>query len=277
MIRQPIPRAWYWGLGLLSVLLLAAFYTYLSYRQHVVNPLDKTVPTWSQLWDGVVRACSPDVEGEIWIWEDAKATSLRLLSGLFLASVIGVVLGLGMGCYAPVEAFFMPPLSFVAKIPPTAMVVIFLIMINEGLERFVAMLCFGLIPTLAQTVYAAVRDDVPDELLYKAHTLGASQAECIWDVIFKHILPKTLEAIRLLIGPAMVYIIAAEWMLADVGFGYRMKIIGRRLDMSVVFFYLVVLAMAGYLMDHAMIWLRRKLCPWYAERRTPPQPLLWRW
>ena len=80
MIRQPIPRTWYWGLGLLFVLLLAAYYTYLSYRQHVINPLDKTMPTWSQLWDGVVRACSPDAEGEIWIWEDGKATFVRLFS-----------------------------------------------------------------------------------------------------------------------------------------------------------------------------------------------------
>ena len=85
-------------------------------------------------------------------------------------------------------------------------------------------------------------------------------------MIFKHSLPRVLEAIRLLIGPAMVYIIAAEWLLADVGFGYRMKVVGFRLgDMTVVYFYLAVLALSGYFMDQAMIRLRRKLCPWYAE------------
>ncbi len=266
MIRQPIPRRWYWILGAASVLALAGLYTWYSHRQHIENPLDKTMPSWSQLWhDGIVRACTPDVEGEIWLWEDVKATFLRLFAGLLVASAAGVALGLAMGCYAPVEAFFMPPLSFVAKIPPTAMLVVFLIVIDEGLGQFVGMVCFGLIPTLAQTVYASARDDVPEELLSKARTLGASQVECICDVIFKHILPKVLDAIRLLIGPAMVYIIAAEWLLADVGFGYRMKVIGRRLDMSVVFFYLAVLALAGYVMDQAMIGLRRRLCPWYTE------------
>ncbi len=85
-------------------------------------------------------------------------------------------------------------------------------------------------------------------------------------MIFKHSLPRILEAIRLLIGPAMVYIIALEWLMAQAGFGYRMKIIGFRTgDMSVVYFYLSVLALSGYLMDHAMIWLRRKLCPWYSK------------
>ena len=267
MIRQPIPRGWYWSLGVLSILLLAGFYTWSSHQQHVTNPSDKTMPSWSQLWqDGVVRACKPDVEGEIWLWEDVKATFLRLFAGLLLASAVGVVLGIAMGCYTPVEAFFMPPVSFLSKIPPTAMLVVFLIMIEDGLGQFVGLLGFGLIPTLAQTVYSAARNDVPDELVYKAHTLGASQAECIWDVIFKHSLPRVLEAIRLLIGPAMVYIIAAEWLLADVGFGYRMKVVGFRLgDMTVVYFYLAVLALSGYFMDQAMIRLRRKLCPWYAE------------
>ena len=267
MIRQPIPRRWYWILGTVSILSLAGLYTWSSHLEYVKNPDNRTMPSWSQLWhEGVVRACIPDAEGEIWLWEDVKATFLRLFSGLLLASVVGVVLGIAMGCYTPVEAFFMPPVSFLAKIPPTAMLVVFLIMIADGLGQYIGLLCFGLIPTLAQTVYSAARDDVPDELVYKAHTLGASQAECIWDVIFKHSLPRVLEAIRLLIGPAMVYIIAAEWLLAAVGFGHRMKVIGFRLgDMTVVYFYLAVLALSGYLMDHAMIWLRRKLCPWYSK------------
>ena len=115
MIRQPIPRKWYWILGMASFLLLAGLYTWNSHLRHEKNPLDRSLPSWSQLWtDGVVRACTPDVEGEIWLWEDVKATFARLIVGLVLASVIGIVLGIAMGCYAPVEAFFMPPLSCLA-------------------------------------------------------------------------------------------------------------------------------------------------------------------
>src|SRR5260370_2150293 len=80
----------------------------------------------------------------------------------------------------------------------------------------------GLIPTLAQTVFHAAKEDVPEELLFKARTLGATQAECIWDVIFKYILPKVLEAVRLPLGPALVYLIPAVVIVCEVGFGSPM-------------------------------------------------------
>ena len=87
----------------------------------------------------------------------------------------------------------------------------------------------------------------------------------IWDVIFQQTLPKMLDAIRLQIGPAMVYLIAAELMSADVGFGYRLRMESRLLHMNVVYVYLVVLGAAGYLLDTLMIRLRRRLCPWYGQ------------
>ena len=68
MIRQPIPRKWYWILGTASILLLAGLYTWSSHTQYDKNPDQKIMPSWSQLWqDGVMRACTPDVEGEIWL------------------------------------------------------------------------------------------------------------------------------------------------------------------------------------------------------------------
>ena len=52
--------------------------------------------------------------------------------------------------------------------------------------------------------------EVPQELIDKSYTLGASNLEVVWCVIVRFILPKLLDAIRLQIGPAMVYLIAAE-------------------------------------------------------------------
>src|SRR5207244_2314758 len=121
------------------------------------------------------------------------------------------------------------------------------------------MVAFGILPTLAQAVFEAAKKDVPDELIYKSYTLGASQGELIWNVIYKHILPRVLEAIRLQIGPSMVYLLAAEMMVADVGFGYRIRLQSRLLDMRVVYVYLFILGLAGFVMDNVLIRLRRKI------------------
>jgi len=238
-------------------------YTYLSHRQHLANPDDTTIPTWSQLREGVVSAIEVNHRsGERWIVVDSKATLGRLLLGLFLGVAGAAVLGLLIGCFKSFAAFFLPPLSFLAKVPPTAALAVFFVLVGTDMNMYVAMIAFGVLPILAQTIYLAVTD-VPEELLHKSYTLGASHVEVVWDVIFFHILPKLIDAVRLQIGPAMVYLIAAEMVVGDVGFGYRIRLQSRLLNMSVVYPYLATLAAFGFLMDYALRLMQRVCCPWH--------------
>ncbi len=187
------------------------------------------------------------------------------MSGLVVGVVLSIALGLCMGCFTEAEAFFLPPLSFLAKIPPTAMLAVFFVLVGTTYKMYVTMIAFGMLPTLAQSVYQAAKKDVPDELVYKAYTLGANHAELIWNVIFKQILPRVLDSVRLTIGPAMVLLVAAEWMVAGEGFGYRLRLFYQRTDMTVVYVYLIILGAVGLLADYALIWTRRKLCPWFGD------------
>ena len=267
MIRRPIQRSTAIVLGIISLLVFLGGYTWLSYRQHEKNPDDTTMPTWSQLKHGVVQMCEVNKRsGERWVVSDAKASAVRFFSGLALGCGAAVVLGLLMGCFTPIEAFFQPPLSLLAQIPPTAALAVFFVLVGTGSEMYVAMIAFGILPALAQTVYLAVKE-FPDELQYKTYTLGASHAEVIGSIILSQILPRLFDALRLVIGPAMVYLIAAEMVVGDVGFGYRIRLQSKLLNMSVVYPYLALLAMFGFGMNYLLQLLQRKLCPWYAEGR----------
>ncbi len=267
MIRQPISRQAHLAFGVLSIVTLLLGYTWLSHRQHVRNPNDTTIPNWSQLAEGVKRVVKPQdrYNGASWLWIDGKATFTRHFTGLAVGVVTSVVIGLAMGCFAPIEALLLPPLSCAAKIPPTAMLAVFFVLVDTGMELYVAMIAFGVIPTLAQSIYQSVRTDVPEELIYKAYTLGASHAELIWNVTFKQILPRIIEAVRLQVGPAMVYLIAAEYAVGNEGFGFRLRMQQRLSDMSTVYIYLVVLAAIGFLMDYSLTWLRKLICPWFGK------------
>ena len=85
----------------------------------------------------------------------------------------------------------------------------------------------------------------------------------MWEVVLRQILPRIIENARLQIGPAMIFLIAAEWALSDVGFGYTLRIQSRLQNMNIVFTYLAILAVAGLVIDWSLIWLRRWLCPWF--------------
>ncbi|MBT8339010.1 MAG: ABC transporter permease subunit, partial [Desulfatitalea sp.] len=204
--------------------------------------------------------------GERWIAVDSRATLWRLFLGLGLGIAGALLIGLLMGCFAVVEALLAPPLSLLAKVPPTAALAVFFVLVGTDTHMFVAMIAFGVLPTLSQSIYLAVRE-IPNESLDKAHTLGASQMELIWNIIFQHILPKVFDAIRLQIGPAMVYLIAAEMVVGDVGFGYRIRLQSRLLNMNVVYTYLALLAAFGFGMDFVLRRVQRAFFPWYVREK----------
>lgn len=265
MLRQPIKTRWTVFLGLLSVLVMLAAYTSISYWQHQKNPEDTTIPTWKQLGKGIKKMLEVNPRaGERWLLVDAGATAARLFLGLFFGIMGAIILGLLMGCFAPIEAFLVPPMSLLAKIPPTAALAVFFVLVGTDTEMYIAMIAFGILPTLAQTVYLAVRD-VPGEILFKAYTLGASNAEVIWNIIVRAVLPRMIDAVRLQIGPAMVFLIAAEMVCGDVGFGYRIRLQSRLLNMNIVYPYLAILAAFGFGMDYGLRLLRKALCPWYVR------------
>ncbi len=280
MIRQPISTRTHILLGISSICLVVVLYSWLSFRQHQKNPKDTTIPNLSQFVDGWQQILIPDVrDGEaafrvgdlwppssrIWLVHDMGVTYYRLFLGVLVGSLIALAIGMAMGCFAPAEAFFLPPLSLLAKIPPTAMLAVYFVLFGTELKMYVAMIALGIFPTLAQSIYQAAKKDVSQHAIYKAYTLGASHTETIWNVVFRQILPRIIENVRLQIGPAMVFLVAAEWMVGGEGFGYRLKIYSRLQGMNVVYSYLIVLGGTGLLIDWGLSTLRRKLCPWFGE------------
>jgi NitT/TauT family transport system permease protein len=271
MICQPLNRP---RLGVLltvlSIVTLIASYSFLSHRQHAKNPDDRTVPAWSQLWEGVVRSIQLDeFEDERPIVVDGLATAKRIFFGLLFGVSGALLLGIHMGCFAWFEKIVLLPLSVFAKVPPTAALAIFFVVARlifgsgTGLAFYVLMIGFGIMPTLAQSIYLAVKE-VPKELLYKAFTIGASNGEAVWTIVFPHILPKVIDSIRLQIGPALVYLIAAEMLLASEGMGYRIRLEFKKLNMDIVYPYLTYLAAFAYTLDAALKQFQRWVCPWYA-------------
>ena len=268
MIRRPIRMRQKVLLGVLAMLAIVGCYAVMSYRQHQANPLDTTMPNWSQLTEGVSKVVEVNQRsGERRIVEDLSATATRLFMGLGIGTLAAVIVGLLMGCSKRFEAFFLPILAIVAKMAPTAMLAVFFVMVGTGREMYITMIVWGIVPTMGQSIYLAARD-VSDNYLFKAYTLGASNGEVVWNVVVPMILPNMLDALRLAIGPTVVYLIAAEMVVSDVGFGYTIRLQARLVNMNIVYPYIVLLATFGFTMDYGLRLLQRKACPWYAREDT---------
>lgn len=264
MIRRPISHKTRIILGIASFLVLLVGYAWISHRAHVENPRNKTLPNFSQFQEGWKRIATG--EGGVDLWADAKASAMRLAIGVGLGILLAFVIGLAMGCFPIVEASLMPPIAFLAKIPPTAMLAVYFVFFGvTGIQIFVALIAFGIFPTLAQSIAQAAQKDVDEHTLYKTYTLGASHFEVVWEVVLRQILPRIIENARLQIGPAMVFLVAAEFALADQGFGYTLRMQSRLQNMNIVYTYLALLGITGLILDQLLILLRRFTCPWFGD------------
>lgn len=267
MIRRPIPTWLFWTLILGGLFLLALGYGRLSQVQTQKNPTQTIVPGWRGFVDGFHRVLKPtgvpSNPKPCMLAIDMVATYWRLFLGLTTGVVMSVVVGIAMGAYRWIEAPLSPIISYLSKIPPTAMMPIYFILVGTDQKMFTALVALGVFFTLAQSIYQAVQKDVSDDAINKAYTLGASDGEILWEIIWKQILPRVLENIRLQIGPAMIFLLAAEMIVGDRGMGYRIRMESRILNMSVVYIYLNILGVTGLLMEWGLLILRRKLCPWF--------------
>jgi NitT/TauT family transport system permease protein len=267
MIRRPIPRWLSIALGLVGVACLVGLYAGLSARQTRMSPNQKVIPGLQTFKEGFVRLTKAQGSQESprppILVSDLKATYWRLILGLSLGVVLSVVVGMAMGAYRWIEAPLAPIITFLAKIPPTAMLPIYFVLVGTDQTMFATMVALGVFFTMAQSIYQAIVNDVKQDAINKAYTLGGSDPEIIYEVIWKQVFPAVLDNIRLQIGPAMIFLLAAEMLVGGEGIGYRIRMESRVLNMSIVYIYLAILGFTGLLADWTLLRIRQQLCPWY--------------
>ena len=265
MIRQPIRPTTRVALGIGCALAAVLVYSLLSWQAHAENPNNTTVPNGVQLWEGVKEIFSENRSGEVVLWDDVIATGTRFAAGLAAGAALSFLVGIAMGSLTPVGAGLGPTLLFFGSIPPTAMLAVYYRVFGIGEALYIGLIALGVFPLLAGGLYKSVLTDVPDHAISKAYSLGASHAEVVWNVIVPQTLPRFLESLRLAAGLGMIFLIAAEWLLADCGFGHRLKLQNRIADMALAYPYLFLLGLFGLAVDRALLALRRRLAPWWEE------------
>ncbi|MFD1332463.1 ABC transporter permease [Methylopila musalis] len=256
-------------LALLPFLLLALVYVFGSAERRAANPNDKLLPPISEMADTAARmATEPDRRsGEIVLVSDTTASLQRLALGLGLATLIGLTLGVAIGILPVATAAGGPLVAVISMIPPMAILPILFIVFGLGELSKVVLIVIGVAPPIVRDIAMTVQA-IPVEQLVKAQTLGASTWTTVLRVALPQALPRLIETVRLQIGPAFLFLIAAEAIAADSGLGYRIFLVRRYLAMDVILPYVAWITLLAFLMDFALAKLARGAFPWaYAGER----------
>ncbi|PZQ51263.1 MAG: lipid kinase [Rhodovulum sulfidophilum] len=252
-------------LALLCLPFLALVVAYLvgSAARLEANPSDKLLPSPAQLWAAIERmALVPDPRtGAYLLWSDTAASLTRLGSGLAIATAIALVLGLLIGMLPYARSLLAPFVAFVSMVPPLALLPILFIVLGLGEAAKITLIVIGVTPIMIRDL-ALRAQDIPREMIVKAETLSASSWLIALRVVLPQILPRLLTCLRLQLGPAFLFLIAAEAISADSGLGYRIFLVRRYLAMDVIFPYVAWITLLAVAADLGLDRLRRWLFPW---------------
>ncbi|WP_163130443.1 ABC transporter permease [Agarivorans sp. Alg241-V36] len=243
-------------LGLLPFLLLIALYMAASQARLADNPNDKLLPAMSSFVEAINRmAFEPSKRsGEYLMLADTVASLTRLAFGVGISALVALMVGVANGMVPFVRAPLSPLVTAISLIPPMAILPILFIVFGLGELSKVMLIIIGICPIMIRDLQ--LRTDVlPNEQILKAQTLGASSWQTIIAVVIPQILPKLIEAVRLTLGSAWLFLIAAEAIAATEGLGYRIFLIRRYLAMDVILPYVLWISVLAFVMD----WLLRKL------------------
>jgi len=193
--------------------------------------------------------------------KDIGLTIWRVVGGFVLAAALGVPLGMAMGAYKPIEAFFEPFVSFARYLPASAFIPLLILWAGIGeLQKLLVIFIgsfFQIVLMVAVTVGGTRRD-----LVEAAYTLGADARGVVRRVLLPNSAPAIAETLRLVLGWAWTYVIVAELIGASSGIGHMITDSQALLNTGQIIFGIIVIGMIGLVSDFAFKWANQRLFAW---------------
>ncbi len=256
--RRPIPASWVWGLGAAAWIIFFGLWE-LADATGFATPLLLPPPY-------IVIATLFELLGGKDFPIDILHSVLRVLASFFAASAIAVPLGVLMGSFRTVEAFFNPFVSAWRYVPATSLIPVLLMWfgVEEG-PKF-ALLFIGVVFFLI-TLIMDHTQQVRAELIDTAMTLGANRRQVLWTIVVPAVMPNVVVAMRQMLAVSWTYVVIAEIVAQTTGIGVMMMRARRFLHTDEIMAGIVTIATLGVLFDFLFRFAHRVLFPYLYQRR----------
>jgi ABC-type nitrate/sulfonate/bicarbonate transport system permease component len=186
-----------------------------KYWWHGFNPILLPTPV-DVLRNGMEAIESGELQANI------LASMSRVLQGFAIAAVSGVVVGLAVGTWKPLERLVEPMIELLRPIPPLAFLPMMVLWFGIGELSKIAFIAYAAFFPIFTTTLEGIKY-VDPILLRAASSLGASRTELFRHVVLPAATPSIITGLRLGFGLSFFVIVAAEFIAADSGLGYMIN------------------------------------------------------
>lgn len=192
---------------------------------------------------------------------DIGMTVWRVVGGFVIAMIVAVPLGVLMGAYKPIEAFFEPFVSFARYLPASAFVPLLILWAGIGETQKLLVIFIGSVFQIILMVAVSVGQTRRD-LVEAAYTLGANERSVVRRVLLPSTAPDIAEILRLVLGWAWTYVIVAELIGSSSGIGHMIIDSQALLATGQMIFGIIIIGVIGLISDFAFKAFNRRLFPW---------------
>ncbi len=193
---------------------------------------------------------------------DHLSASLGRIFGAFLlACLVGIPLGITIGCSRVMRGIFDPLIEFYRPLPPLAYLPLVIIWMGIDESSKVTLIFLAMLAPIVLSARSGVTS-VRIEQIQVAYSMGATPWQVITQVISRGALPDIMTGMRIAIGFGWTTLVAAEMVAAERGIGFMVLNASEFLVTDVVIAGIMVIGLIAYCFDLLMRYLETKLIPW---------------
>ena len=189
----------------------------------------------------------------------------RVVEGLAVGGVIGVVLGALVGLSRVAEATVDPPLQMLRALPHLGLIPLSILWFGIGETPKILLVALGVAFPLYLNTFSAIRQ-IDRRHLETATVLGFSWRQRFSRVIVPSIAPQLLVGLRQSLAIAWLTLIVAEQINSDAGLGFIINQARDFLRVDTIIFGLVVSALLGIVTDGIVRILEARALRYQADR-----------
>ena len=185
----------------------------------------------------------------------------RVVIGLIVGFFSALICGFFMTTNRWIKLFFMPLIQLLAPIAPIAWIPLALVLFGIGNSTAIFIVFMGVFFMLTITTVKAI-ENVPENLIFSALTLGASKKTLWMRVIIPSIIPHVFTILRLNFIAAWMAVLAAEMTGLRDGLG-AVIMMGRNLfNNELILFGMLLIGITGFVFDQILKHIQTRFFWW---------------
>jgi ABC-type nitrate/sulfonate/bicarbonate transport system permease component len=203
------------------------------------------------------------------LWTNAGASVLRQITGVALAAIFGIPVGLGLGASPTARAAFLPLCRLVYPIPGIAWIPLAILWFGVGFNSTVFVIFFsGIWPIIFNTM-AGVQT-LSGQYTDVARVYLASRGLYTRRILIPGSLPFIIAGLRLTYGVGWRVIVGAEMISSIVGLGFLIDNARWQLRPDIMVCGMITIAMIGWVSENWFFdWVERRTIDRWGMKANP--------